>query len=104
MEPFSAKSPLTYYRDVNEILDGRKSFPSGHTSSAFVGMTFITLFLAGKTAALCFSVTPSGGSFLRSRFVRLCLVLSPLFFATWVAITRIEDYVGCSSSHLPALY
>ncbi|KAI0289460.1 phosphatidic acid phosphatase type 2/haloperoxidase [Russula brevipes] len=64
----------------NEILDGRKSFPSGHTSSAFVGMTFITF------------VTPSGGFFLRSRFARLCLVLSPLFFATWVAITRIEDY------------
>ena len=60
-------------------------------------MSFITLFLAGKTAALCFSTTPpSRGSFLRSRLARLCLVLFPLVFATWVAITRIEDYVGPS--------
>jgi diacylglycerol diphosphate phosphatase / phosphatidate phosphatase len=83
--------------DIYQILDGRKSFPSGHSSTAFVGMTFITLFLAGKTAALCFSVTPSGGALLRSRFARLCLVLLPLVYAAWVAITRVEDYVGRSS-------
>ncbi|KAI0285832.1 lipid phosphate phosphatase 1 [Russula aff. rugulosa BPL654] len=78
--------------DIHQILDGRKSFPSGHSSTAFVGMTFITLFLAGKTAALCFNFTPSRGAFLRSRFGRLCLVLLPLVFAAWVAITRVEDY------------
>ena len=66
-------------------------------------MTFITLFLAGKTAALCFNFTPSRGAFLRSRFGRLCLVLSPLVFAAWVAITRVEDYVRRSSDCLPAL-
>ncbi|KAF8479804.1 lipid phosphate phosphatase 1 [Russula ochroleuca] len=77
--------------NIDAILDGRRSFPSGHSSTAFVGMTFLTLFLAGKTAAFCFSVTPSR-SFLRSRFGRLVIVLSPLAFATWVAITRIEDY------------
>jgi diacylglycerol diphosphate phosphatase/phosphatidate phosphatase len=65
-------------------------------------MTFLTLFLAGKTAAFCFSVTPSR-SFLRSRFGRLVIVLSPLAFATWVAITRIEDYVGRSSDCLSVL-
>jgi diacylglycerol diphosphate phosphatase/phosphatidate phosphatase len=69
---------------------------------AFVGMTFFTLFLAGKTAAFCFSITPRG-RFLRSRFARLFLVLSPLAFATWVAITRIEDYVGRSSDCPPVL-
>jgi len=78
--------------DVNQIFDGRKSFPSGHSSTAFVGMTFVTLFLAGQTAALCFSTTPSCISFLRSRFARLCLVLLPLVYAAWVAITRVEDY------------
>ncbi|KAH9967247.1 phosphatidic acid phosphatase type 2/haloperoxidase [Russula dissimulans] len=77
--------------DTEVILDGRKSFPSGHASSASAGMIFLTLFLAGKTAALCFNITPRG-SFLRSRLGRLGLVLSPLFFSTWVAITRIEDY------------
>ncbi|KAI0255902.1 lipid phosphate phosphatase 1 [Lactifluus subvellereus] len=78
--------------DVNKILDGRKSFPSGHSSTAFVGMTFTALFLAGKTAALCFSISPPPVSFLRSRLARLCLVLSPFAFSTWIAITRIEDY------------
>jgi diacylglycerol diphosphate phosphatase / phosphatidate phosphatase len=89
---FSTKSSLTKHRNVNEIFDGRKSFPSGHSSTAFVGMTFTALFLAGKTAGLCFSVS-SPVSFLRSRLARLCLVLSPFVFSTWVAITRIEDYV-----------
>jgi hypothetical protein len=66
-------------------------------------MTFITLFLAGKTAALCFNFTPSRGVFLRSRFTRLCLVLLPLVFAAWVAITRVEDYVRRSSDCFPTL-
>ena len=56
-------------------------------------MTFTALFLAGKTAALCFSIPPPPVSFLRSRLARLCLVLSPFAFSTWIAITRIEDYV-----------
>ncbi|KAI0305876.1 lipid phosphate phosphatase 1 [Multifurca ochricompacta] len=77
---------------IHDILNGRKSFPSGHSSTAFVGMTFTALFLAGKTAALCFSVSPFSGSLLGSRFVRLCIVLAPLALSTWVAITRVEDY------------
>jgi diacylglycerol diphosphate phosphatase / phosphatidate phosphatase len=96
---FFTESSLTKHRVANKILDGRKSFPSGHSSSAFVGMTFVVLFLAGKTAGLCFSVSPSPVPFLRSRLTRLCLVLSPFAFSTWVAITRIQDNV-CPSSRL----
>ncbi len=97
------ESLLIQRRDIHQILDGRKSFPSGHSSTAFVGMIFITLFLAGKTGALCFSITPFRGPLLRSRFARLCLVLLPLVSAAWVAITRVEDYVGRSSDCFPAL-
>lgn len=93
---FSTKSPFTQHRDTKLVIDGRQSFPSGHSSTAFVAMSFVSLFLAGKTAALCFGITPPCGPFLRSRFVRLCLVLLPLAFAAWVAITRIEDYVSHS--------
>ncbi|KAH9066693.1 lipid phosphate phosphatase 1 [Lactarius vividus] len=77
---------------IDDIVDGRKSFPSGHSSTAFVGMTFTALFLAGKTAALCFNVSPFPGTLLNSRLARLVLVLMPLVFSTWVAITRVEDY------------
>ncbi|KAI0272499.1 lipid phosphate phosphatase 1 [Gloeopeniophorella convolvens] len=77
---------------ADDIRDGRRSFPSGHSSTAFTGMTFISLFLAGKTAALCFNSSPFPGSFLGSRLARLCLVLAPLTFSTWVAISRVEDY------------
>jgi diacylglycerol diphosphate phosphatase/phosphatidate phosphatase len=100
---FSIEPLLIQRRDIYQILDGRKSFPSGHSSTAFVGMTFITLYLAGQTGALCFNFTPSRGAFLRSRFARLCLVLLPLVFAAWVAITRVEDYVRRSSDCFPAL-
>jgi diacylglycerol diphosphate phosphatase/phosphatidate phosphatase len=62
-------------------------------------MIFVSLFLAGKTAALCFSITPSSVIFLRSRLVRLGMVLMPLVFAGWVAVTRIEDYVGDSPTY-----
>jgi hypothetical protein len=88
------------HRNVSEILDGRKSFPSGSSSAAFVGMTFSTLFLASKTAGLCFSIS-SPVSSLRSPLIRLCLVLSPFAFSTWVAIASIEDYVCPSIPIVP---
>lgn len=63
-------------------------------------MTFTALFLAGKTAALCFKVSPFPGSLFNSRLARLTLVLLPLAFSTWVSITRVEDYVRCSPACL----
>lgn len=63
-------------------------------------MTFTALFLAGKTAALCFRISPFPGSLLNSRLARLILVLLPLAFSTWVAITRVEDYVCLSPACL----
>lgn len=62
--------------------EGRKSFPSGHTSWSTSGMGFLTLWLVGKLR--CFD-----GSMHPSRFV---LALLPLGFAVWVGITRLQDY------------
>ena len=81
------------YRKLDQVMDGRRSFPSGHSSTAFSGMTFLSLYLAGLTGAWCFSQAARPGSFFGSRMARLWLTAAPVVFATWVAITRLEDYV-----------
>ncbi|KAF8239420.1 lipid phosphate phosphatase 1 [Tricholoma matsutake] len=74
------------------ILDGRKSFPSGHSSTAFAGMTFLALWLAGQTAAWCFNVPKPTASLLSTRMGWLFITFLPLSWASFVAITRVEDY------------
>ena len=95
------KSSDSIDRDLEKILDGRRSFPSGHSSTAFAGMTFLALFLAGLTGAWCLTQPVPGGSLLRSKLARLTLTLLPLGFATWVAISRMEDYVRPNSNFTP---
>ncbi|PPQ67881.1 LOW QUALITY PROTEIN: hypothetical protein CVT25_010320 [Psilocybe cyanescens] len=99
----------------HKILDGRKSFPSGHSSTAFAGMLFLSLWIAGQTAAWCFSVPKSPHSFLSSRMLSFFLTLLPIFWAAHVAVTRIQDYrhhkedvivgslLGCTSALLSYL-
>ncbi|KAF9563094.1 lipid phosphate phosphatase 1 [Agrocybe pediades] len=74
------------------ILDGRKSFPSGHSSTAFSGMFFLSLWIAGQTAAWCFAAPKSPASLRSSRMCIFLLTLLPIFWAAHVAITRIQDY------------
>ncbi|TFK39833.1 lipid phosphate phosphatase 1 [Crucibulum laeve] len=77
---------------IDKILDGRKSFPSGHSSTAFSGMVVLSLWLAGQTAAWCFHAPKSAASWRSSRMGAFALTLLPLFWATYVALTRVEDY------------
>jgi len=77
---------------LDDILDGRRSFPSGHSSTVFCGMTFLALWLAATTGAFAFSRAAQPRSFLGSRLARQCFTLSPIAFATWVAVSRLEDY------------
>ncbi|KAI0352172.1 lipid phosphate phosphatase 1 [Trametes cingulata] len=76
----------------DSILDGRRSFPSGHTSTAFAGMMFLSLWIASATGAWRLTEPVPAGSFLRSKLARLLLSLAPLAYATWVAVSRVEDY------------
>ncbi|KAH9479401.1 Lipid phosphate phosphatase 2 [Psilocybe cubensis] len=76
----------------DKILAGRKSFPSGHSSTAFAGMLFLSLWIAGQTAAWCFAVPKSGHNFRSSRMLSFALSLLPIFWAAHVAVTRIQDY------------
>jgi membrane-associated phospholipid phosphatase len=73
-----------------DILDGRRSFPSGHSSAVFAGMAFLSLWLAGQTAAWCFHAPVPAASLRSSRLGRFSLTLLPLSWAVFVAVTRLE--------------
>ena len=62
-------------------------------------MSVVVFLLAGKTGALCFSSPTPIRPLFGSRLMDLALTLSPLVFSTWVAISRMEDYVRKVISH-----
>ena len=63
------------------LRDGFKSFPSGHSSSSWGGLFFLSLFLAGKLHVW------DG----RGEVWRLFIAMVPSLAASLVAISRIED-------------
>ncbi|KAJ6515044.1 lipid phosphate phosphatase 1 [Mycena vitilis] len=74
------------------ISEGRLSFPSGHSSAAFAGMTFLSFWIAGQTAAWAFHAPVPAASFRSSRLGRFSLTLLPVWWSVYVAVTRLEDY------------
>ncbi|KAL1568385.1 putative lipid phosphate phosphatase 3, chloroplastic [Salvia divinorum] len=66
----------------SDIKEGHKSFPSGHTSWSFAGLTFLSLYLAGKIK--CFDS--------KGHVAKLCLIILPLLAACLVGISRVDDY------------
>lgn len=66
------------------VMDGRKSFPSGHSSFAFASMVFITFYLIRKLRV--FEPVNKGNS------VRFIVAFSPVMIALSIAISRTCDY------------
>jgi len=59
-----------------------KSFPSGHTSWSFAGLGYLAMYLAGKIGIFDH----------RGHSWKLFPVILPILGATFVAITRVDDY------------
>uniref|UniRef100_A0A1D1YAF6 Lipid phosphate phosphatase 2 n=2 Tax=Anthurium amnicola TaxID=1678845 RepID=A0A1D1YAF6_9ARAE len=64
------------------IKEGHKSFPSGHASWSFAGLSFLAWYLSGKIKAFD----------RRGHIAKLCIVFLPLLGAALVAISRVDDY------------
>ncbi|KAF8533348.1 phosphatidic acid phosphatase type 2/haloperoxidase, partial [Trichophaea hybrida] len=79
---FGLFNPANCTQTDNLILkDGFKSFPSGHSSTAFAGLGYLSLFLAGKLHVMD----------NRGEVWKAFLVLIPLLAASLIAVSRIMD-------------
>jgi len=67
--------------DDSEIVNGSLSFPSGHTSGSFTAMTFFFLYICGQAKL-----------FRNGHFFSVVIAGIPLYVATWVAITRVQNF------------
>ncbi|KAI1621417.1 PAP2 domain protein [Exophiala viscosa] len=67
--------------DAAIMQDGFRSFPSGHSSSSFAGLFYLSLYLAAKLHVLD----------QKGEVWRTCIVLVPTLAASCIAMSRIMD-------------
>lgn len=86
-KPFAGRYRPHYLavKDDEDLeVEGRKSFPSGHSACAFSGFGFMAFYLAGKLGLLA---KGRGGQMYKS-----VIVMLPCCAAFAIAITRVRDY------------
>jgi membrane-associated phospholipid phosphatase len=88
---FGSTTAIAQYDNIGNVIcrtspalmkEAYKSFPSGHTSWSFAGLGYLSMYLAGKLG-----VFDHGG-----HSWKLFPVVLPVLGATFVAITRVDDY------------
>jgi diacylglycerol diphosphate phosphatase / phosphatidate phosphatase len=67
---------------ASDIKEGYKSFPSGHASWSFAGLTFLSLYLSGKIQVFD----------RKGHVAKLCVITLPLLAAALIGVSRIDDY------------
>jgi len=71
--------------DESEYVDGRKSFPSGHSANAIGVLFYTSLYLLGKLRP--FDETQGDGFFFQ--YIIIC---APTVFGLYISASRITDY------------
>ncbi|WZY73348.1 hypothetical protein YC2023_012205 [Brassica napus] len=79
---FDPETRMLYHGVKKIIKEGYKSFPSGHTSWSFAGLTFLACYLSGKIKVFD----------RRGHVAKLCLVFLPILVAVLIGISRVDDY------------
>ncbi|XP_022980684.1 putative lipid phosphate phosphatase 3, chloroplastic [Cucurbita maxima] len=82
-EVYDRRGNVVCHGKKSYVLDGYKSFPSGHASWSFAGLGFLSLYLSGKL-----KVFEHG-----SHVAKLLVVLFPLLVAYVVGIFMVNDYM-----------
>jgi len=75
---------LARYTLNNDDTDARLSFPSGHSSTSFSSLVYISLYIAGKLRVF----SDHAGSV----FARSIASMLPLIMCTFIAVSRTMDY------------
>lgn len=69
-----------------------QSFPSGHTSTSFAGLGFLSLYLFRLCFIGRFPSRDAAQAYHSNQGPKTLLCLAPLLLATWIGLTRIVDY------------
>lgn len=72
--------------DASVINDGFRSFPSGHSSMSFAGLTYLALYLAGRFRL--FAPHSPHGKHLYAYFI----TAAPILVASFITTSRVSDF------------
>lgn len=84
------KSQLTCTNPIDMVMEGRCSFPSGHSSISASGMGALVYFFLGRVGIAAVCSSGSKNSTLSTK-VKALLALSPLTYSTFCACSRLFD-------------